>query len=100
MKVISEKSRTAEPSTNYIIEFDANFACLMRSIQSFAAGRLKSLETRQRAYRRYEKKRRLLKAKQVEHKIKIYGPKVKAINFKNDKDIQIDLTDKRVRHML
>lgn len=100
MKMISEKSNTREISSNYLLEFDANFASVLRSIQTLAAGKLKSLETRQRVYRRYEKKRRLIKARQVEEKIKIYGPKVKAINFKNDKGIQIDLTDKRVRHML
>ena len=100
MKVISEKSRTTEVSTHYLIEFDANFASLVNAIQSYAKGRLKSLETRQRVYRRYEKKRRLQKARLEEEKVKIYGPKVKTINSKNYQDIQIDLTKKNVRHMM
>lgn len=97
---ITERSKTLELLGNYVIEFNTNFITILNSIKTYADRRLKSLETRQRVFRRYEKKKRLLKEGKVEQMIKIYGPKVKTINFKNDHGIKIDLANKTTRQKL
>jgi hypothetical protein len=84
-----------------LIEFEGNFKVLMSKIQYSAESKLESLKVRQKAARRYEKKRRLQKAKEIEEKIKIFGHKViTKINVKNEKDNQIDMTDRNIRHMV
>lgn len=74
---------------------------LVSKIENAAMSKMKCLEANQRVARRYEKKRRLQKAREIEEKIKIFGHKViTKINTKNESDNQIDMTDKNVRHMV
>jgi hypothetical protein len=84
-----------------LVEFETNFSALITKIEGSVNNRLQSLQVSQKVARRYEKKRRLQKAKEIEEKIKIFGHKViTKINVKNEKDNQIDMTDKQIRHMV
>lgn len=99
IKEITERSKAAEQTGSYLIEFETNFAALINKIERAVNNRFQSLLISQRVARRYEKKRRLQKAKEIEEKIKIFGHKViTKINVKNEMDNQIDMTEKKIRH--
>ena len=71
----------------YVSEFKMNFGNLMTEVNSHVQRREYSRIVKDIVKKRFEKKRELLRKKQDEERIKIYGAKVKVIHEKNNEAI-------------
>lgn len=73
----------SHPPQDYIRIFEDRFKGLLHQLQARVQLRLESRQIKQTVNRRFDKKTKLLREKQEEKKIKIYGTKVRAMNKNN-----------------